>query len=241
MVIDPLSATVALIVFVAIFTQTVAGFGLGLVAMPLLIHVVGVRTATPLVAAIGLVAGAVMLARYRASLRWDLIWRLSLASLIGIPLGTYALGFIDERLITTTLGVVVIGYALYVLFGLTLPRLAHPAWAYGLGFVSGLLSGSTNTGGPPLIIYGQANRWDPLEFKGNLQVIFMIAGILAMVTHLMSGNFTPGVWRNVWISLPGLLPAFVLGFLLDKRINAELFRRVVLILLVIMGVLLIVR
>ena len=51
--------------FLAIFTQATAGFGLVLVSMPLLVRLLGVHTAMPLVALVGATAEVVTLARYR--------------------------------------------------------------------------------------------------------------------------------------------------------------------------------
>ena len=66
-----------LIVFIAIFTQTLTGFGLALISMPLLVHVVGIQTAAPLVAIISGVAEAILLLLYRADLNLRAVTRLT--------------------------------------------------------------------------------------------------------------------------------------------------------------------
>ena len=98
-----------LIVFIAIFTQTLTGFGLALISMPLLVHVVGIQTAAPLVAIISGVAEAILLLLYRADLNLRAVTRLTAASILGIPLGVFLLRRVNEGLVTAVLGILVLG------------------------------------------------------------------------------------------------------------------------------------
>jgi uncharacterized membrane protein YfcA len=56
---------VFVIVFFAIFVQSLTGFGLALVSMPFLAALLGVQTAAPLVALFGLVAEVILLLYFR--------------------------------------------------------------------------------------------------------------------------------------------------------------------------------
>ncbi len=224
-----------LIVFIAIFTQTVTGFGLALVSMPLLVIVVGLQVAAPLVAIVAGVAELLLLLRYRADLNLRAVTRLTAASLLGVPLGIYALRQVDGAIVTTLLGILVLGYALYALFGPTLPTLDRPAWAYGFGFFSGILGGAYNTGGPPVIIYGNCRRWPPAEFKSNLQGFFLVNSGFILIGHAISGNFTAVVWHQALIALPAILLAVLLGSRLDRYLDPERFRRIVLFVLLGLG------
>ena len=226
---------IILIVFIAIFTQTVSGFGLALVSMPLLVAVLGIQTAAPLVALIAVVAEFILLLRYRADLNLRAVSRLVLASLIGIPVGVYLLRRVDVNVVTAVLGIIVVGYALYALFAPRLPQLASQAWAYGFGFTAGILGGAYNTSGPPVIIYGDCRAWPPAAFKSNLQGFFLVNSIVVIATHAASGNLTPEVWRNFLIALPAIFLALIAGFSLDRYINPHRFRQIVLVLLILLG------
>ena len=52
----------------------------------------------------------------------------------------------------------------------------------------------------------------------------------------MSGNLTPVVWRTYLLVLPALALGLLAGTALDRYINPRIFRKMVLILLVVMGV-----
>lgn len=226
---------VFIIVFVAIFVQAVTGFGLALVSMPLLVLVLNIQVASPLVALIGGVAELLLLLHYRADLNIRAVTRLVAASLLGIPVGVLLLRRVDVGVITAVLGLLILLYALYALSGLRLPRLAHQAWGYGFGFVAGVLGGAYNISGPPVIIYGNCRQWPPAEFKSNLQGFFVVSSYTVIAVHALSGNLTPAVWQNFLIALPAMLLALLVGLRLDTQLNPERFRRIVLVVLVVLG------
>ena len=226
---------VAVVIFLAVLTQSVTGFGLALVSMALLVQILGIQIAAPLVALVAVPLEFILLVRHRAALNWQAVWRLSLASVCGIPLGILALRHVNEKLILTVLGAVLVMYAVYALFSLKLPRLEHSSWAFGFGFVAGLLSGAYNTGGPPAVLYGNSRGWEPAEFKSNLQSFFLLNDALVITGHALSRHLTPAVWANFWVAVPATVLGIVVGLGIERRINPVAFRRIVLLLLIIMG------
>lgn len=224
------------IVFLGIFTQSLTGFGFALVAMPFLIQLLGSATAAPLGALIAITSQVLLTYRYRRMVNWRAIAPMSVAAVVGIPLGVKALQVISSDLLLTVLGVVLVLYAAYALMELHLPRLAHPAWAVGAGFISGLLSGAYNVGGPPLVMYAGCQQWSPQEFKGNLQGIFLVNSLSVIVVHLVAGHYQPVVIANYVIALPALAIGIVAGLTSDRWLNPVLFRRAVLVLLIGIGI-----
>lgn len=227
---------VTLIIFLAIFVQASTGFGLALVSMPLLVAVIGIQVAAPLVALIALVGEVAILFRYRQALTLRAVALATGAGLFGVPLGILFLRQVDERSVTLLLGTLLLAYAMYALLAPHLPRLAHPAWAVGLGFLGGLLNGAYNTGGPPIIVYGTCRRWEPAAFKSNLQGYFLVIGLVTLGAHAANGMFTPIVWRHVLYALPGAALGLLAGFSLGDRIDPARFRQAVFVLLAILGV-----
>lgn len=223
------------IVSFAIFTQSIAGFGLALISMPLLIEALGVEVAAPLVALVAITAEVILIIRYRHAIQFRTLGRLSLASLIGIPIGIFALQNANDQFVLMLLGMVITLYALYALSQLRLPEIQHPNWAYGFGLVGGILSGAYNTSGPPIVIYGSCRRWTPSQFKSNLQGYFMVNSVMVILTHTLAQNYTPFVMQSYLIALPGVGIGLLLGLSLDKYINPVLFRKIVLGLLIVVG------
>lgn len=226
---------IAAVLFAATFTQTVSGFGHGLIAMALLPGLIGLHDAVPLVALVGVLTELTVLGRYRHAFNLRAVVRLSVGSIIGIPVGILALELADERVVLPLLGVVITGYAVYALLKLGLPELANRRWAYGFGFIAGILSGLYNVGGPPVVIYGTMRRWSPAEFRSNLQGFFLVNSLIVTIAHFISRNYTDEVLQYTLFALPGIVLGLLAGFFADRYVNALVFRRIVFLLLIVLG------
>lgn len=232
-----ISIPVLLSLFFAFLTFGLTGFGSGLVAMSLLTPIIGVETAAPFFALLSITAEVLMFLRYRHAISLRAVWRLALGSLVAIPIGLTLVRDLDEKFVLVALGFVVAGYALYSLLAPKLPQLANgERWAWGFGFLSGLLTGAYNTGGPPLIIYANLSRWGREEYKSNLPGIFMLNSAVVISSHLLAGHYTSTIVQGVAISLPVMLIGLIAGWRLDTRVNPEWFRKLVLVLLILIGI-----
>jgi hypothetical protein len=204
--------------------------------MAVLPSLLGLQTATPLVALVAIVLEVIMTIRYRAALLFKSILGLLAASLAAIPFGVLYLRRVDEGIALFILGFILTAYALYALIGFRLPELSHPAWAWGFGVLGGLLGGAYNTSGPPAVVYGNCRRWPLQEFKSNLSGYFVVNSVIVVFTHWLGGNFTPEVMSRFGPALPALALGFLLGQSLDRWLNPEVFRRTVLVLLIVLGI-----
>lgn len=231
----PQEYIVTLIIFLAVFTQSISGFGSALVAMALLPAFLGIHTATPLVALVMIPLEIYLLFHYRHVFHWQAIWRVIAAALVGIPIGFIYLRLVDQQIVLRILGLVISGYALYALLNIRLPKLIHPAWGFFFGLLSGLIGGAYNTSGPPVILYGTSRGWAPGEFKSNLQGFFVFSSVFILSGHALQHNLTPVVWHYFWISLPAITAGIFAGTSLDKRIDPQTFRKIVLLLLAFIG------
>ncbi len=225
-----------LVILLGAFTQSLTGFGVSLVVMPALSLLLGVELAAPIGAIIAMFVQLILLRSFRDALNPRSIVALALSTVIAVPIGIYGLSRIDENLLLTALGIILVGYSLYALLRFRLPALSWSGWAYLFGFAGGLLGGAYNTAGPPYVIYGNCRGWQPAVFKGNLQALFMISGGVALLVHALSGNLTLDVARYALLAVPAILIGIWLGLRLDKRLNPHRFEQLVLVLLLVIGV-----
>ena len=227
--------TVLGIVALASVAQTAVGFGTPLIAMPVLVPLLGIRTATPLSTVVGLLLSVLILLRLRQAFNVRAVAHLLLATLVGVPLGVALINWVDTAVLTTTLGILVLGYALYGLLAPTLPTLEHPGWAYGFGAVAGVLAGALNSAAPAVAMYGSARRWSPDAFRTNLQGYFLVVNTAVLLLHGLEGNLTGVFWQNILWAIPGMLVGFGIGLWLAQRIDQAHFTRLVLLLLLVLG------
>jgi uncharacterized membrane protein YfcA len=232
----PPELIVILLILFAMAVQGAIGFGSALIAMPILISVLSLKTASPLFALLGQTAGIIQLLHYRQHFQIRGLWRIFAASLCAIPIGITIAQVVDQHLALAVLGLLIIGYALYGLFGTGVPELHDSRWDYVFGFANGLLHGAYNTGGPPLAIYGNAKRWPPAEFKTNLQTLFFINGLIVIGTHIAKGNYTETVMHYYFVMVIPVFVGLLIGQYTDRWVAPETFRRAVLVLLILLGI-----
>lgn len=235
----PVELIVFLVLFFALFLQALAGFGSALLSMPILAQALGITVAAPLFALCALVGEFVMISRHRKSIDLTAVWRLMVAALVGIPIGIIGVSRIPEEITLFLLGLVTTGYALYALSGLRVPPLTDKRWAFPFGFVSGILSGAYNTGGPPYVIYSASKGWAPQEFKANLQSVFVVSSIAVITGHTLSGNMNSEVLRLFALALPAVITGLLLGFVCERFVSPAAFRKGILVLLLLIGLTLI--
>ena len=232
---DANSLIVFSVVLLATFTQSLNGFGSGLVTMAFLPAVLGIRAASPLVALFAGTLESILFLRYREHINPRAIWRLLVAAVIGIPLGILGARLIDERIVLAILGLVLVAYPVYGLFTPHMPRVKEGKLTWGVGFLAGLLGGAYNISGPPVIIYANSRGWSPHEFKANLQIFFLLIDVITITSHALSGNITAFVWQNYLLILPAIVVGMLAGFFLDRFRNPLLVRKIVLLMLIVLG------
>ena len=156
--------------------------------------------------------------------------RLTLASFIGMPFGLTAFVLVSETGLRVVLGVVVLVSAVMLLRGFQLHDEKHRLdWV--LGVVSGFLSTSTSTNGPPLVFVMQARRIDPAVFRATINTVFSLVNILAVVMFAVAGKLNTQNLGGVLVAIPALFLALRIGYYFRKRITPEHFRSLVIFLM----------
>ena len=224
-----------LALFLSAIIRQISGFGFALVSMPLLTLVLGIRMATPFVAITGVTVGLLMIsANWRQADRRALI-QLSGAALFGVPLGVLLLGALPEEIVKRGLGLLLVVYSLYALIQPQLPLVKKGWVTLVCGFVSGVLTGAYNTGGPPVVVYGTLRHWTPEQFRSTLQLFFLLVSGLAMIGHGLAGLCSQEMWWLYLYSLPGLYLGHLAGEHLHRLIPRHYFNRLIYGLLIVTG------
>ncbi len=228
----------ALIFFGATLVSSTFGFGSALFAMPLLTLLLGIKTATPLFALVGPTIASIILIRNWRLVEVASVWRLVLATLVGIPVGIWLVIQVPSVIVTRLLGLFLIGFGLYRLGNLRLMKLESSRWAACFGFVAGVLGGAYNTNGPPVVIYGEMRRWSPTEFRASLQSYFLPTGLGILGSHALAGLWTERIFQLYAWSLPGILVAIAIGGWINHRLPTERFQALLSVLLLGLGAML---
>jgi hypothetical protein len=216
--------------------QGSVGFGLALVAAPLVALVDPALVPGPMLVA-GLVLPLLTAHRERdrldvAAVKWALVGRVP-----GSLAGSVLLAGLSERAASLVVGVVVLAGVAMTASGVRVRTSA--ANLFGAGLVSGFMGTTSSAGGPPLaLLYQHA---EGPELRGTLSGYFACAAAISIAVLV-------GVGRFGTQELAGglaLLPATVVGFLFSGRVvralDAGYTRVAVLLVAALGGVALLVR
>ena len=232
-------ATVA-ILCVACLTRSTFGFGEALIAMPLLSMVVDVKDAAAIVALTSIFSAiAILLTTKWENIEWSAAGYILAGSLVGIPVGVYALMNVPESAVKFVLAVVVISFAVYNLTRPALAKLNSNVPGLGFGFIAGVLGGAYNTSGPPLVIFGSLRQWSAQRFRITLQAVSFPTSLAIAGLHSSNGLWTPLVVQSFVVVIPFLIVAAFLGGEINKRIEGPRFSRYISCLLLVLGTVLI--
>jgi uncharacterized membrane protein YfcA len=230
-----------LISFLATLVRSTFGFGESLVAVPLFSLFVPLSVAVPLSVLISVLVALVVVVQDHRQIELQSAKWLILFAIPGIPLGLGLLIYGNELWVKVGLGLLLITYALYALYGRKSFHLEKDSrsWLFICGFLSGVLGGAYGINGPPLALYGNLRKWDAKTFRATLQGYFLPASLVGLIGYLTKGLISREVLYDFAISLPAVLPAIFLGRVLNRRLNGQHFFKYVYTGLLLIGLLLI--
>ncbi len=229
---------IILIVLLASIIRSAFGFGDALIAMPLLAFFISIKTAAPLVAMIGLTISIIILAKNWKKAYTKGLWVLILFCFLGVPIGVFALKYLDERIVKLILSIIIITFSAYNLFKPKLLLLKNNNLIWVFGILSGFLGGAYNTNGPPVIIYGRMKGWEPVNFRAILQTVFLPTNIMIIATQGLGGFWSRDVLSYYLMSLPVIIFGTMAGSFIFKRIDSQKYIFGIDLLLILVGLLL---
>lgn len=217
-----------LIIFVlAGVAQSVSGFGLALVAVPLLTLLVDPVDAVVAATFTGLVVATSGAWTERAHAERRVAGVMTLSGVIGMPVGLVLLAAFSERALTALMGASLLLSLFLIWRRVRLPTgTTSAALAGGL---SGALLTSTGMNGPPLVLGLTALELPPRAFRATLQTVFGVQDVVAVGAFVALGLVDRTVAMLAVIGALGSLLGWQIGERIFHRLSAEQFRWIVLV------------
>ncbi len=223
------------VIFVAYLVRGIAGFGSGLIAIPLLTLMFPLTVVVPVVVLLDLIGSATQAVASRKHTDWKLLLPLIPVTALGIALAAYFFKHIDTSMLTLWLGIFVICFAVYQL--LPTPDIKGSALlALPFGLLGGLMGTLFGTGGPFYILYFSTRGLSKSEFRASYSVYFVLDGLVRVAVYVFGLSLLNVEW------LPLLLMAFIpfsLGLWVGGRVHTEIdpaiFKKMISLILVASG------
>lgn len=208
--IDPQTLALAsLIVFLGALTQSLIGFGLAVVASPLL-YIVDPQLVPGPVIAMGFTISLLTLFRERGHLEFNGLQYALLGRVPGGFIGASLLLFAPQPILGLSIAAIVAVAVILSLYKFSLP--VNKKTLFGAGVVSGIFGNIAAIGGPPMAILLSGK--DASQFRAALSAFFIFSSTIAMVILAITGLLE---FKHLWLSLM-LLPSVLLGYLVAGRL-----------------------
>jgi uncharacterized protein len=217
-------------VFVAAFMQIVSGFGFSLLSVPLMTLAIEPKIAVVVASLTSIFVTTWQAVHSRRHADKQLVRKMTIGAYIGMPLGLLVFITVNDNALRLMLGIAVLIAVVLLAARLNLHH-AGPHLDYGAGFVSGVLSTSLSTNGPPLVFALQARQLPAVEFRATISTVFALCNIGGLTLFLVSGKITRDGLVAAAVTVPALLLGQLLGFPVRKHVHGERFRWLVLVML----------
>ncbi len=233
-----------LAVLLAGATKGISGIGLPVVATPILAVLYDLPTAIAVAILPTALSDMPILYTYRSE--WHQTRRfipMIVAGVAGILIGTQILIRVDQGLLKAALGLSVLLFVVISWFHL-LPRLSDrfaTRWGGVVGLLAGILQGATGTSAPVITVFFYQLHLPRAAFLFLINIFFVIVDSIQVGSLIWVGVYTPRLFLLAFAAAALVGPMVFLTLRLQKRINEQLFRRIVLLVLAFTGVVLLSR
>jgi uncharacterized membrane protein YfcA len=220
-----------------------AGFGGGVVAVPLLALLAPLQVAVPLTSALNTVASLSQGFRDWRKVEWREMARILPFALIGVVAGIFFLANIDPQPLSRAFGLFVVLYACYALFSKGNTPAIPRRWLTPVAAVMSLIAGVIGSvfggaAGPIFVIYLNSIKVEKDRFRATMTMLMLTLGTTRLIGYVIAGMYTQKVLLLLALAIPLAYVGGRVGSGIARRIDQQLFNRVVGIVLLLSGVVL---
>jgi uncharacterized protein len=186
--------------------------GVSLVAVYLLAQAFGARDQAGVALPMLVVADLAVYRGFRGHGSWQEVWRLLPPCLVGLVLGWWLLGRLDNDSARPWIGGVILGMAALIPLRARFPGIAAwlshaPLFAIAMGVLGGLATMLANAAGPIISIYLLARGLGKMDLLGSGARYFLLVNLLKVPFLVERGLIHAS---TLWFDLIGV-PAVLLG------------------------------
>jgi uncharacterized protein len=223
------------------FVLGLTGFGNGFTAYAFWLYALPPQTSAPLVAIGSVLSHLVMFRGFRHAMSKERILPIVAGGLVGVPIGVWLLTFIPANAFRLFGGLFIAAFSAISLMGGLHLRVSDktPIRDAMIGFSGGICGGLASLSGPIVILWCGMKGWTPDEQRGAYQPYNFAILAAAFVGFGAAGFLTLEFVSAAAVSLPATLVGVWFGRRSYGRVDAILFRRIVLILLTLSGLILV--
>ncbi|WP_417667660.1 sulfite exporter TauE/SafE family protein [Roseibium sp.] len=201
------------VLFVAGVVRGFAGFGAGMIFMPVATSILYPPTAAASFLFLDFVIAMPLVVRAVRICDWSTILPAVTASVIFVHAGTWFLANGDVFALRWIIFAIVTGLLLLLISGWRYHSRPTKPVSFGVGAVAGVLGGISQVSGPPVVAFWLSSAKEPMIVRANLIVFFALASIGTIIAYVSNGFFTLEVLH---LLIPAI-PAYGIGLFLGSK------------------------
>lgn len=259
-----------IVVFITHGLEAITGFGCTVLAMPFVSMLLGLDTAKFILAVLAWVLALYFVITAFKKIVWKQFGIIIAFVGLGMPLGMLAYSYLDKVVLTKALSVFIIFSAGYQLWKrILLPLRASAASSAGnpeapsliatdgqvpqptakglpkqfywfLLFLGGIVHGAFATGGPLVVLYASKALPDKGNFRSTLTLLWTTLNSVLMVQFFLQGKFNAETGMQLGIMAPFLVAGIIAGEIAHKRVDSDLFSKIVFSMLFLTGLIMLI-
>jgi len=228
-------AAISVIIFVASMVRGFTGFGLVLVAVPLLHFFMPVKDTAVFITIVNFIFSVIYFGRTRKALKKQPLGAMALFTVIGVATGTLILKFVSPEYVQLACGILILVIVYFLTRGMNFKIKSEKSALKLSGIFGGILAGLTGITGPPVAIILASINTPKEKFNAIISVFILFAVSYALFFYLLTGLIRKDIVILGLCSVPALVGGLVAGDSLVKHISQKLFTNIVYAVLIIMG------
>ena len=217
-------------IFIGFYVQTIIGFAGSLMALPILLFGMELPDAIAYISIFYMFSSVLLVTKERKNIDKNLILKLTTATVLGIILGVLVLTFTNPIFLKKALGIFVLLYVVYVLFGKN-KIVLNKGGIFSFGVMAGFFSGVFSSGGPLHVVCVENSAKDIKTFRATMIGISGLVTLTRVPALAVSGILNTSHLKMTVLVFPVFLIAQFLGKRTFSKINENAFKKLLVILL----------
>lgn len=211
-----------MIILLASILQTSTGFGFSIMATPFLLMLFKPMEAIQINLVLSLIISTALIAKIRKDVNIELLKRLLIGSIPGLPIGILIFLMTDIEKLETGVGVVLLLLTLLLLLNFRMKRTKQRD--YVTGSLSGALTTAIGMPGPPLLLYFSGTDTQKETLRATTLSFYLFIYSISLLIQVIFVGTNKTVWVSSVMALPMVFAGLYLGHLLFNYISQRAFR-----------------
>ena len=242
-----------IVLIIAGFIQGMTGFGLGLVAVGILVTFHSAKIVVPALLIIYLITNSILIYDHKEVVTKQYFYDNKIIKTLpllfaftGLIVGTKLLVILDTKFINLILGVILFLVSIYYMLiefsiiqskiNIEISAIDNKLISSMITFISGLLEGFLGLGGPPIIIYMFIAKFNKKVFILTFSLFFMFINPFRFILYLYNNLYNSHVINFTIYIFTFILIGLIIGIITRKKVVTDKsFNRIVLFFLMIIG------